>query len=158
MKNFIFSIGLLSIYFATTANSLLTETSPFRRTLSENREWCLHLLSNQTNGVNITENSPNFRCYQTCLVKRKGYLQDGKILLDKYEKMVDIMIQRNKQLLMNATKACIEEAEKGETECDVGALFLACHRREIIKHYGRNYTRSFDGNHHQHLTQPMSTD
>ncbi|KAG8041152.1 hypothetical protein G9C98_002140 [Cotesia typhae] len=152
MKNFIFSIGLLSIYFATTVNSLLIETNPLERAHSEDRERCLHLLSNQTDGVNITEKSQNYRCYRTCIMKRSGYLPDGKISLDKYEKMIDSRNKRYKELVMNAAKACIEEAEQGETECDVGVLFLACHRKHMMKHYRRNYARSFDENHHQHLT------
>ncbi|XP_057329319.1 uncharacterized protein LOC130670125 [Microplitis mediator] len=80
------------------------------------------------------------KCFKACGMNHAGVMADGKLQIDKMEeKLVSLLGEDKKdfaKVLIGGAKACVEEANKGENECDVAAAFEACSQKAIAAKSG----------------------
>nr|ABM05971.2 odorant-binding protein 4 [Microplitis mediator] len=75
------------------------------------------------------------KCFKACGMNHAGIMADGKIQIEKMEEKLNSLLGEDKKdfskIIIGRAKPCVEEANKGENECDVAAGFEACVQKTI---------------------------
>ncbi|XP_008543433.2 uncharacterized protein LOC103568374 [Microplitis demolitor] len=75
------------------------------------------------------------KCFKACGMNHAGVMTDGKLQIDKMEEKLNSMLEGGKKdfakVLIEGAKPCVEEANKGENECEVAAAFETCAQKAI---------------------------
>ncbi|XP_008547697.1 uncharacterized protein LOC103571347 [Microplitis demolitor] len=152
MKNFVV-IVILTVYCTTITESLQEIMNAFQKARLEDRAPCLHLLSNETLSIMKTRrrlDNPEIRCFEACLMERRGYLKNEKILIDEYEKLITSNLNRIKEFSIKAARACVDKAEKSGNKCEIARNYSRCIFHQTRKHFNRT-AEEIDENQNQHL-------